>query len=83
MIAQTLVNNWKKKKRERGQFSKLHCRKFLPLRLELNPEFVKFLASSSPIIFCQFGVTLASDIGHTTAVSVVRLTLAEDTCDCP
>lgn len=55
----------------------------LPRRLDLKPQLVKCFASASPICFCQFGVTLASDTGHTIAVSVVRFTLADDTCGCP
>lgn len=55
----------------------------LPRRLELKPQVVKCFASASPNCCCQFAVTLASDRGHTTAVSVVRFTLADDTCGCP
>ena len=55
----------------------------VPRRLDLKPQLVKCFASASPNCFCQFGVPLASDTGHTTAVSVVRFTLAEDTCGCP
>ena len=55
----------------------------LPRRFELKPQVVKCFASASPNCCCQFAVTLASDTGHTTAVSVVRFTLADDTCGCP
>lgn len=48
----------------------------------MNPQVVKCFASASPNSFCQLGMTLASEIGHMIAVSVVRLTLAEDTCGC-
>lgn len=54
----------------------------LPRRLDLKPQLVSCFASSSPNCFCQFGTTFASDTGHTIAVSVVRLTEAEDTCAC-
>lgn len=48
----------------------------------MNPQVVKCFASDSPNCFFQLGTTLASDIGHTIAVSVVRLTLAVETCGC-
>jgi hypothetical protein len=50
--------------------------------LELKPQLVKCFASVSPNCFCQFGVSLASDTGQTIATSVVRFTLADDTCGC-
>lgn len=53
-----------------------------PRRFDLNPQLVNCFARVSPMHFCQFGTTLASDTGHTIAVSVARLTLAVETCGC-
>jgi hypothetical protein len=48
----------------------------------MKPQLVRCFASASPSCFCQLGTTFASDTGRTIAVSVARLTLAENTCDC-
>lgn len=49
----------------------------------MKPQLVKCSASVFPNCFCQFGAVFASDTGQTIAVSVVKFTLAHDTCGCP
>ena len=56
--------------------------KNIPNRQELKPQLVKCSASVFPNCFCQFGAAFASDTGQTITVSVVKFTLADDTCGC-
>lgn len=56
--------------------------KNIPRRQELKPQLVKCSARVFPNCFCQFATAFASDTGQTIAVSVVKFTLADDTCGC-